>query len=101
MVHFVSDFGGADVMGAQWLYTSSLDLIVLAYIIFNRNTYNEAKNVLYPSSGAVEYVEPYGIDYLSNGFKIRAPTGYGNNNSGATYIYAAFAENPLKYANAR
>jgi len=23
MVHFVSDFGGADVMGAQWLYTSS------------------------------------------------------------------------------
>jgi O-antigen ligase/tetratricopeptide (TPR) repeat protein len=42
MVHFVSDFGGADVMGAQWLYTSSLDLIVLAYIIFNRNTYNEA-----------------------------------------------------------
>ena len=26
MVHFVSDFGGADVMGAQWLYTSTLDL---------------------------------------------------------------------------
>ena len=42
MVHFVSDFGGADVMGAQWLYTSTLDLVVLAYIIFNRNTYNEA-----------------------------------------------------------
>ena len=42
MVHFVSDFGGADVMGAQWLYTSTLDLAVLAYIIFNRNTYNEA-----------------------------------------------------------
>ena len=42
MVHFVTDFGGADVMGAQWLYTSTLDLVVLAYIIFNRNTYNEA-----------------------------------------------------------
>ena len=47
MVHFVSDFGGADVMGAQWLYTSSLDLIVLAYIIFNRNTYNEAINGIF------------------------------------------------------
>ena len=28
MVHFVTDFGGADVMGAQWLYTSTLDLVV-------------------------------------------------------------------------
>jgi hypothetical protein len=42
----------------------------------------------------------YVIDYLSNGFKPRsADTGY--NASGGTYIYAAFAENPLKYANAR
>jgi hypothetical protein len=42
----------------------------------------------------------YVIDYLSNGFKPRAAdTGY--NASGGTYIYAAFAENPLKYANAR
>ena len=42
MVHFVSDFGGADVMGAQWLYTSTLDLIVLLYIFFNRSIYQEA-----------------------------------------------------------
>jgi len=42
MVHFVSDFGGADVMGAQWLYTSTLDLAVLVYIFINRNTYQEA-----------------------------------------------------------
>ena len=42
MVHFVSDFGGADVMGAQWLYTSTLDLVVLIYILLNRNTYKEA-----------------------------------------------------------
>ena len=33
MVHFVSDFGGADVMGAQWLYTGTLDLAVLIYIL--------------------------------------------------------------------
>ncbi|MCX6331750.1 MAG: O-antigen ligase family protein [Bacteroidetes bacterium] len=42
MVHFVSDFGGADVMGAQWLYTSTLDLVVLLYLFLNRNTYKEA-----------------------------------------------------------
>jgi len=40
------------------------------------------------------------MDALSNGFKMR-DTGSGSNGSGVTYIYAAFAENPLKYANAR
>ena len=42
MVHFISDFGGADVMGAQWLYTSALDVAVLTYILLNRSTYSEA-----------------------------------------------------------
>ena len=42
MVHFVSDFGGADVMGAQWLYTSTLDLAVLVYIFINKTIYKEA-----------------------------------------------------------
>ncbi len=42
MVHFVFDFGGADVMGAQWLYTSTLDLVVLLYLFLNRNIYQEA-----------------------------------------------------------
>ena len=40
------------------------------------------------------------MDALSNGFKMR-DAGSGSNASGGTYIYAAFAENPLKYANAR
>ena len=34
------------------------------------------------------------IDILSNGFKIRA-SGTGHNQSGGTYIYMAFAENPF------
>ncbi len=42
IVHFVPDFDGADVMGAQWLYTSVLDLLVLAYIGFNYNKYKDA-----------------------------------------------------------
>jgi O-antigen ligase len=41
-VHFVPDLGGADVMGAQWLYTSIVDLVVLAYILINRKIYTEA-----------------------------------------------------------
>ena len=37
---------------------------------------------------------PDGIDFLSNGFKIRQATN-GLNSSGDTYIYMAFAENPF------
>ena len=40
------------------------------------------------------------MDTLSNGFKMR-DAGSGSNASGGTFIYAAFAENPLKYSNAR
>ncbi|MBI1308658.1 MAG: hypothetical protein GC129_02210 [Proteobacteria bacterium] len=40
------------------------------------------------------------IDFLSNGFKVRS-TATDDNASGGTYIYAAFAEAPFKYANAR
>ena len=42
----------------------------------------------------------YGIDILSNGFKIRDNSTYTNNN-GSTYIYAAFAEVPAKFSLAR
>jgi hypothetical protein len=42
----------------------------------------------------------YGIDFNSNGFKVRA-SHTSTNLSGATYIYAAFAENPFKYSLAR
>tara|TARA_B100000965_G_scaffold404071_1_gene433817 strand:+ start:11239 stop:14061 length:2823 start_codon:yes stop_codon:yes gene_type:complete len=41
-----------------------------------------------------------GIDFLSNGFKIRNNANAMNNSSG-TYFYMAFAKFPFKYANAR
>jgi hypothetical protein len=42
------------------------------------------------------------VDILSNGFKVRAGNiDEVNAIPNYTYIYAAFAENPLKYANAR
>jgi hypothetical protein len=40
------------------------------------------------------------IDILSNGFKLRANNGNGND-SNTTFIYYAVAESPFKYSNAR
>ena len=40
------------------------------------------------------------FDFLSNGFKIRA-TGTDKNDSGNTYIFAAFSESPFKNSLAR
>jgi O-antigen ligase/tetratricopeptide (TPR) repeat protein len=47
LVHFIPDLGGADVMGAQWLYSSVLDLVVLGYILFNKSNYSEAIRAIY------------------------------------------------------
>ena len=66
-----------------------------------RDTYNEERLVLYPNTSGAEATGGSGVyraDFLSNGFKIR---GTSNSSNGNTYIYAAFAENPFKYALAR
>jgi len=47
-----------------------------------------------------EVTNEYDIDFLSNGFKLRSGDVY-ENGSGELVIYAAFAEAPFKYANAR
>ena len=65
-----------------------------------RDTYNTADDRLFPNTSDAEDANNEGVDFLSNGFKIRN-SGSGCNASGVTYIYACFAENPLKYANAR
>ena len=69
----------------------------------SRDTYNAAGLYLYPNLSAAEddYRASTGpIDILSNGLKQRS-TLSNVNASGGTYIYACFAENPLRYANAR
>jgi hypothetical protein len=63
-----------------------------------RDAYNVASAQLYPNLSNAE-ASAVSIDANSNGFKCRSATVV--NASSATYIYAAFAENPLKYANAR
>ena len=63
-----------------------------------RNTYNVTNSILYPNLSAAE--SSFAIDILSNGFKFREAGGAGND-SGVTYIYAAFAESPFQFSNAR
>jgi hypothetical protein len=68
----------------------------------SRDPYNLAGQGLQANSSAAELTPAssgYPIDLLSNGFKLYE-TGDPNVSSG-TYIYACFAENPFKYANAR
>ena len=66
-----------------------------------RNTYNPEDAKLSPNLSTAEITgSTYYVDFLSNGFKLRNINGLYNTSS-ATYIYAAFAESPFKYALAR
>lgn len=68
----------------------------------SRDTYNSGINGLFPNTSGAEasFTQPNGIDFLSNGFKLRN-SSTDDNASGGAYIYAAFAENPTKIALAR
>jgi hypothetical protein len=64
-----------------------------------RDTYNAVDDYLRADDSAAEAnLDSY--DFLSNGFKLRNNNA-SFNQSGGTYIYMAFAENPFKYSNAR
>jgi len=64
-----------------------------------RNTYNYLESYLEPNTVNAES-NGGASDFLSNGWKIRS-TSSAFNAAGGIYIYAAFAENPFKYARAR
>jgi hypothetical protein len=66
----------------------------------SRSPYNAAVLELDANATTAEYAAGNGMDILSNGIKLRA-SDYFNSGSGDTFIYAAFAENPFKYSNAR
>jgi hypothetical protein len=70
-----------------WVYDTSRDPYNVAFLILRPNTTNA-------DAGTTGY------DLNANGFKCRQ-TDVAVNASGGTYIYAAFAENPFKNANAR
>jgi hypothetical protein len=75
---------------------------------YNWNIYDDGREPsnlmdvpLSPNTSDAESVSTTNIfDFLSNGFKVRG-TSVATNASGGTYIYAAFAESPFKYALAR
>jgi hypothetical protein len=67
----------------------------------SRDPFNVSGNELYPNLSNAEVASGTNtnyVDILSNGFKIRNPN---QNANGSTYIYAAFAETPFAYSNAR
>ena len=66
----------------------------------SRSTYNQSQANLYPNLSNAEDTTTSYFDILSNGFKLRQVEN-NTNNSGGTYIYLAFAENPFKLALAR
>ena len=71
-----------------------------------RDPINQAhRALLWDSANAEVSNDPYSnFSIFSNGFRLEesvSSPGYGNNISGYTYIYAAFAENPFKYSLAR
>lgn len=65
----------------------------------SRTTSNVMGEELYPNLTTIGTVAT-DLDILSNGFKIRNTTA-AFNASGGLFVYAAFAENPFKYALAR
>jgi hypothetical protein len=58
-----------------------------------RNSFNVAENYLHANETNAENNNQQKIDIVSNGFKIRSISRI--NDTGSTYIYMAFAENPF------
>jgi hypothetical protein len=66
-----------------------------------RSTYNLSQQPLLANATDAELnSSSYGLDLLSNGFKIRN-TDSNTNQNGQTYFFMAFAQNPFKYSLAR
>ena len=64
-----------------------------------RDGYNAFNRLLFPNETSSENATNY-VDILSNGFKLRSASGWPNSDT-KIHIFAAFAETPLKYSNAR
>jgi hypothetical protein len=80
-----------DVSTENWMIKDSV-----------RSSINPTDNNLFPDLSNAEQTSASDryIDFISNGFKNRG-TNIGINASSGTYIFAAFAEQPFKYARAR
>jgi len=71
-----------------------------------RSANNDSIAQLNPNLNNAEYSGGNPINFLSNGFMIGSGNSGGTsggrtNGNGAIYLYAAWAESPFKYANAK
>ena len=88
----------------SWIMTKRIDgSSSWAIIDAARDQYNDTDKTLASELSLSEssFSTSADFDILSNGFKIRHNTSYGYSNAADTHIFAAFAESPFKYANAR
>tara|TARA_R110000868_G_scaffold129317_2_gene337926 strand:- start:414 stop:1490 length:1077 start_codon:yes stop_codon:yes gene_type:complete len=85
----------------RWLMIKEITVGGTPWMVWDssRDTYNPEAARLVPNTSDAEVSVSIG-DFVSNGIKIRQ-TGTSYNATGSTYIYACFAENPLRYSNAR
>jgi len=85
----------------RWVMVKRTD-VAAAWPMYNSaiNPYNVTDFRLSANEITAEFTSAFKLDLVSNGFKIRSSDTDGNA-SGGTYIYAAFAESPFKYALAR
>ena len=90
-------FRPAFVMVKRAITTSSGGWAILDS---KRAEYNPETDVLLANDSIAETSGYLTTDLLSNGFKLRDGSGTSNNSS-STYIYMAFAEQPMKFSNAR
>ena len=89
-------------MRPRWIMIKNVDSTG-AWAIYDtaRDDVNAAEKRLFPNlSSAESDASSNALDILSNGFKIRS-TGNVFNDNAITYLYAAFAEHPIKTARAR
>ena len=90
----------------RWVMVKRSDAVA-AWNMFDsrRSSSNVTGHLLNANVSDSEYTQPPYMDFLSNGFKIRTndvgQTTGNENQSGGTYIFAAFAESPFKYSLAR
>ena len=100
----IGTFKGNGVAGGPFIYTGFKPAWLLVkrssstgdWLLWDnkRDTFNVTDGVLKPNSSAAENTGYWNIDFLSNGFKIRATDAEINQNGG-TFIYMAFAEHPF------
>ena len=85
----------------KFVMVKGVDVATGWFMVNPSNSANEVVVRVFSDTTGAETSNTYGLDLLSNGFKVRAPTGYSLNNSGNKYAFIAFSENPFKYARAR